>query len=838
MGTASLGRFFTRWGFGLGALAFLSLAAVSYVSLDLFRAQNEWVNHTNRVLYQLSQIIVMIERAETSQRGYLLSRSGDFLKPFEEAEAQVRLEYAGLLELVSDSQAERDKIVELGRLVAIRFQKMEDIIELKRKGEPLEHIEKQLDYKTMPALRALVKNLEEAELKLLKERSMKSELQADRVKWLILIGGALAIIMFWLNRTMLRNTLRERTRHSNLLDSIINSMADGLVVADAKLNFTHFNPAAEKILGVPQKNVAPESRPAYFGFHDPRSGRPLDNEQMVLARSLKGEIIDDFEVLVQNEAHPQGIVINMSARPLQGADGEIVGALTVFRDVTRRKAIEDDIRAAREAAIEASKLKSDFLANMSHEIRTPMNGVIGLSTLLLDSNLDPQQEGFVRTIKSSAEALVSLINGILDHAQIEAGKLTIQVADFALDQTVRDTCEMFAHLARSKSVALELKIETQTDGWFRGDAARLRQVLVNLIGNAFKFTEKGLIRVSVRADPASPERLKFEVADTGIGMSPDSQARLFTKFSQVHADRKRFGGSGLGLQISKELVHLMGGEIGVESLEGVGSKFWFTLNLVPVPPPAKLTEGQLNSFGWFQKRILVVEDQPVNRTVAVSFLNKLGLQSQVVENGKLAVEAFTAAPDGFGLIFMDCQMPVMDGYQATREIRSIEHRQRLERIPIVALTAEGMSGDRARCLEAGMDDILLKPVEISLMDRILRTWLKASASVELLSLNTLRKLAGFDSDGEPLDQVMVKEFLKTARSQFEALLDARSPGKTRELAHGLKSAAGAVGLLRLQDALETLETTGQFASQELTTLFQASLGQLEDYLSRKPSQAA
>ena len=394
---------------------------------------------------------------------------------------------------------------------------------------------------------------------------------------------------------------------------------------------------------------------------------------------------------------------------------------------------ENKLKEARAVAIESSRLKSEFLANMSHEIRTPMNGVVGMTGLLLDSELNEDQRDCAETIRSSGEALLTIINDILDFSKIESGRLEFESVDFDLCNVLEDTVELHAEQARKKQLELAWNINPGVPTALCGDSGRLRQVLTNLIGNALKFTDRG--KVIVRAHQEDENDLgvtiRFSVSDTGIGISLAAQEKLFQAFTQVDgSSTRKYGGMGLGLSISKQLVELMEGQIGVESTPGEGSTFWFTVKLAKQSTGSAVaasaqgtTNTLLETKPMTNKLVLLAEDNIVNQKVAVRQLRKLGYRTDAVANGREAIEALSRIP--YDLVLMDCQMPEMDGYQATTEIRRREGT--IKHTPIIAMTAHALAGDREKSFTAGMDDHITKPVRPDELARVMQFFLSQNS---------------------------------------------------------------------------------------------------------------
>jgi PAS domain S-box-containing protein len=420
--------------------------------------------------------------------------------------------------------------------------------------------------------------------------------------------------------------------------------------------------------------------------------------------------------------------------PLRDADGKIVGTFGVSRDITELILAEQRLREAGDQADRANRAKSEFLANMSHEIRTPMNGIIGMTELLSHTQLEDSQRSFVAMIEQSAQSLLRIINDILDFSKIEAGKLELDPRPFDIRRCVSHAAQTLAIRAAQKSLELILHIDESIPQTLVGDPDRLRQILVNLVGNAIKFTPRGEIELRVSLPQESPQlselTLHFSVRDTGIGIEPAKQKRIFDAFAQADVSTTRqYGGTGLGLSISSQLVEMMNGRLWLESEPQMGSTFHFTANVQratevageqarPAPtitPRPRAPERTASNPGL---HLLLAEDGVVNRIVLEGLLQREGHNVQSVEDGLAAVEAWREQT--FDAIFMDIQMPRMDGLEATRAIRAEEQSAATKaRTPIIAITAAAMEGDAQQCLEAGMDDYLSKPINLPELERIL-----------------------------------------------------------------------------------------------------------------------
>ncbi|MBY0239420.1 MAG: response regulator [Burkholderiaceae bacterium] len=570
------------------------------------------------------------------------------------------------------------------------------------------------------------------------------------------------------------------------------------------------------------------------------------------ALAWQGQIVHSERRLMGFDP-PRDVIVSRSV--ISSGGNEYM--LGYFIDISEQRAARDAMQRAVESAETANRAKSEFLANMSHEIRTPMNGIIGMTELVLESSLTPEQRADLTLVKASAQALMTIVDGILDFSKVEAGKLDIEDVPFDLRQMVEDAVRVMALRARQKNLDLRCRLAPSLPRNVRGDPGRLRQVLINLIGNAIKFTASGYVEVVLALEHDDDEQcsIRFSVRDTGIGIPEEKQQLIFEPFAQVDGSTTRqFGGTGLGLTICRRLVILMQGELHVSSAPGQGSQFSFVVplrhtGLAAVAPPIRYGADDDDADAAMEVavdvavdiavevaiavatdlandvtadlaadaaagvatdlaadapalpgslRVLLAEDNPVNQRLALRLLEKLGHRPVLVDSGVAALEL--ATHHDFDAVLMDVQMPGLDGLAATRHIRQWEHGGK-RHVPIIAMTARAMAGDRERCLEAGMDDYLSKPVDLARLRQALAPYV-AQAATPVLDWNAA--LLRLDGDEELLHELAAL-FLQDGPQLWDEVVAARAAGDQERSARAVHSLKGVLVNFGAQRAMTAAE---------------------------------
>jgi PAS domain S-box-containing protein len=611
------------------------------------------------------------------------------------------------------------------------------------------------------------------------------------------------------------------------LSLVASKTQHSVVITDADGKIEWCNEAFVRLTGFETNGVIGR-KPGEF-----LQGEMTDSEVVAKIREALQARVSIATEIVNYHASGKPYWIELKIDPVLDEAGNLSNFIATQVDISDRKRSEENLQQAKLAAEQASKAKSDFLAAMSHELRTPLNGVIGMTELLSDTGLEPRQQRFVDVCRKSGQNLLMLINDILDFSKIESGKLELDSHPFELMQLIREAMELIAHRAEEKDLQVRFRSEHPAPLCLIGDSHRIRQVLTNLLSNAVKFTDEGMISVIVEPMEITDQRaqVRVRVKDTGIGIPEDRLQFLFKEFSQVdQSASRRFNGTGLGLSISKNIIETMGGTIGVKSTEGLGSEFWFQFELPigtvseSVPPP----EPYANPTPDRVVRILLAEDNPTNQLFAEEVITRHGWICEVVDNGRRAVEYYKRSE--FDVLLMDCQMPEMDGFAATNAIREFEQKNHARaRVPIIALTANAIEGDRERCLAAGMDAYLSKPFTpkslLEEIESVLKNRPSSESQIKQSSLeseslqhndSTFNESA-FNESAFLEDRCMgeldfavslMDSFLATSTDRLRTLIERAQAGDfaaASALAHSLKGSAGVVLASRLARFAEQVE---------------------------------
>jgi PAS domain S-box-containing protein len=509
------------------------------------------------------------------------------------------------------------------------------------------------------------------------------------------------------------------------------------------------------------------------------------------------------------------------AVPMRDRQGNIVEWFGVNIDIHEHKTLSQSLAAERDKAEEATRTKSIFLANMSHEIRTPMNAIIGMSNILLKTHLNEEQVRYAGNIRQAAMSLLSVINDILDFSKVEAGKVALQVVDFNLIDLIEATAAFLSPSVKAKNTSIVSHIDSAIPRNILGDSEKIRQILINLGSNAMKFSDHGeiVLRADLQSRRNDTVNIRFSVTDLGIGMSDEVQSRLFKPFVQADPSiATKFGGSGLGLSICKSLVELMNGEIGIESAPGKGACIWFCLPLqcsTDIPANAsqkgKTSQAPKSDKTVRKELILIVEDYPINQQVAQLYLCDLGFASHITNNGKEALKALKE--NSYELILMDCQMPEMDGYSATAIIRETENLTG-KHIPIIAMTAHAMEGDREKCIDAGYDDYVSKPTDPGELRLILEKFLPATKHQTEAPIAIDRVQSRYGDVSERLLRLFFKSAIANVRNLKSSFDDADRRSFIQTV-HGFKGVCSTVFASQMKDTCVTIESAARESNWEV-----------------------
>jgi signal transduction histidine kinase/CheY-like chemotaxis protein/HPt (histidine-containing phosphotransfer) domain-containing protein len=842
--------------FGAAAVVILAFGWLTYSASLRGTEASRWVNHTLEVIQAIKEGNEQLSRAESAQRGYLLSGEDTYLKERDQALVEESAATSAIRRLTTDNKVQQARVSQLDLLIAAR-------ISLMHKSEGLLRTAGTESVQVREAGRAATKrildltaSMEQEELRLLGIRRSEEQRRLERT--LLVLFAAVLISLAVLIPGYLGFVAQSRAR--NRAERKLSDMAESLPGAAYRAQtdtdgsagrFEFVSTSVEHLLGVKRELllqnldqfwgcVLEEDKPAFVAAVETatRTGKPLQHDFRI--KHLPGETK----------------WIRSCASVRKEPDGSFLWN-GYWSDISGQKGLERALQDAKEAAEAGNRAKSIFLATMSHEIRTPMNGVLGMLELLSLTALDAEQRTTLEVVRESGKSLQRIIDDILDFSKIEAGKLEVRPVVASIAATIRAVSNIFSGNASSKCLDLKCTIDPQISPAVLVDPMRLRQILNNFVSNALKFTAKGRIEIKAelirRTDGV--DRVRFSVTDSGIGISLEDQARLFQPFVQAAGETTpRFGGTGLGLTICQRLAKMMGGSIEMMSQVGVGTTMILELSLPIADPLELLATEPVNSSDVLlttkPRRMapsiaraqaegtlaLLADDHPTNRSLIVRQINMLGYAAESAENGIAALEKWKSGR--FGILITDCNMPEMNGYELTRRIRELEAASGKRRIPIIACTANALGGEAEICFAAGMDDYLAKPVELTELAKKLDHWLPIAEPITPLDQSVLASFTGGDAAA---GREILMDFRRASEDDAAALTRAVERSNISEVtnaSHRIKGASKSVGAMALAAVCEQIERASRAndlqAVRSNMRAFQEELERLNHYCDADP----
>jgi PAS domain S-box-containing protein len=843
--------------FLLSVFVLILVSIYAFFNIGQYKKATSWVSHTQSVILEAQTILSEMQEMETAQREYILIGGNVALKRYRASIRKRDAAYLKLKEMTGDNRPQQLLLDTIRYLYRQRSAISDETIRIKDQSG-LEAARRYMLNGTginlMAAFREKIDRFISNERGLLDIRIGAANRNFTSV--ILIITGSLLLSIIIILVTMyffIRDFKRKRLSKKRLIDSelrlknILNALPVGVFIVDKRGLPYYANTKAKEILG---KDIIPgsaiEGLAEVYQAYRAGTKELYPVEDMPIAKALAGQVtlgVEDMELRKDNLIVP----VRINAIPLYNSEQSLEYAIAVFEDITKIKEAEYELVNARKLAEQALKIKETFLANMSHEIRTPLNAIVGFTDILSGSDLPDKEKDFIKIIQTSGINLLRIINDILDISKIEAGMMTFEVHPLSIRDIFQSLHSMLQGKIKEKKIGLFFSTDDDVPEVLNGDPVRLTQILLNLIGNAIKFTAEGYVMISARMKSIEDGvyTVSFFIKDTGIGIPEDRLQHIFERFSQVeHSTTRNYGGTGLGLSIARQLVQLQGGTMSVFSKEGSGSEFFFTLPFGKGDLPAMVKEDKSRAVVDFEalrsRSILAVEDNPVNVELLVHMFGLKGLTLDIVHNGKQAVEQL--AGKEYDIILMDMELPEMNGYDTTTYIR----QQMRSEIPIIAMTAHAMAGEREKCLSLGMNDYISKPLNATLLFEKIYTILfpqavkfrqaeaAGSSAPQVQELHediSLAYLKDYSGGSAEFEQEMISMFLKQVPDMKENLLKAyeeRRKDDLKGIAHKMKSSVSLFGANVLTRLLSEIEAEQEIEGENMKMLLQAAVARLDD----------
>lgn len=822
-------------------LLLLLAGSYSYFSASKYEEASDWVDHSQELISDVESVYTSVREMEANIRAYVITNEKHYLGPFERAITNSRESYKTALQLAKENPKQLQLLHEIGRELEEKINFSSQVVRQRRESgfdAAQQLIMTRRGENLLSSMHEQINRFVDTEKQRMNVRMKEEESRASEVVFVVITIVFLSILILTVTLYFFVKDYNKRIKSEQLVreselrfKKILESIPIGVFVltADGKAYFMNKN--AARILGIDYET---ESNEDFIDKHHlflTGTNETIPVSDVPLARALRGESTfgkEDAEV----ERDGKRIRLRINALPLYNSNHQIEFAITMFEDISELKKNESELVGAKQLAEESLLLKETFLANMSHEIRTPMNAILGFTDLLLNEPIREKERDYVQTIRNAGESLLRIINDILDLSKIEANMMEFEAQPLHIPDTLRSLQTMMLPKAEEKRLQLFFSCDTRLSRTLTGDPTRLTQIIINLVGNAIKFTRKGSVSVDARVIDEDTDScmVRFTVTDTGIGIPKDKLNTIFERFRQAESYTTRsYGGTGLGLSIARQLVELQGGNMEISSEEGKGSVFSFTLKFEkPSETIWNKSGSEKTEIDYDRIRnlnILLAEDNPINVKLIRNIFDQYAIRIDVAENGQEVLSLIGRKQ--YDLILMDMEMPVLNGYETTRIIRK---EYGLE-VPIFAMTAHAMAGEQERCIQLGMNDFISKPLNSAeLFEKIHRIAIqtnKQNTSVENNSFTPMHQpeekipdegqidltyLRELSSGNRAFEKEMLTLFIKQVPEELMELQQAYQQKEhllVKNTAHRMKSSLPLVGIDYLLKLLAQLEDAGR-----------------------------